>query len=95
MRDDRSTDTATRRNVLRGGLTAVAATAAAVLVTTQRAEAKIQPKAVHYVDETPKPAQNCANCVNYVEPKGCKIVEGEVLPNGWCQVWAAAPKKPA
>jgi hypothetical protein len=35
--------------------------------------------------------QKCANCTNFIaESKTCKVVEGEVSPEGWCILWSAA-----
>lgn len=41
--------------------------------------------------ETPQGDQKCANCANFIaDSKTCKVVEGEVSPQGWCIMWAAA-----
>jgi len=37
----------------------------------------------------PKGDQRCANCLHFIpESNTCKLVEGQVSPEGWCIVWA-------
>ena len=60
--------------------------------TTSQALAKAKQKAVRYQDK-PKKGRNCHGCRHFQEPKGCKLVEGEISPNGWCTVWAKAKTK--
>ncbi|MBV8593997.1 MAG: high-potential iron-sulfur protein, partial [Caulobacteraceae bacterium] len=38
---------------------------------------------------TPKGAQRCDNCSQFDAPTGCKIVDGEVSPAGWCLLYVA------
>lgn len=39
---------------------------------------------------TPKGNQECAKCLHFVAADNtCKVVEGKVSPQGWCQLWAA------
>ena len=89
MREDQEPTRArgTRRGLLRGSLAAAAAVAS-VAIASREAEAKVQPKAVQYVENSTKPNQNCANCSNFVAPNQCKVVEGDVVATGWCLVWA-------
>jgi hypothetical protein len=48
----------------------------------KKAQAKYQ--------DTPKGNQNCAKCLHFVAAdNSCKVVEGKVSPEGWCQLWAA------
>lgn len=41
--------------------------------------------------DTPEGDKNCANCVQFVAPNGCKLFPGdtEVSPKGYCVAWAA------
>jgi hypothetical protein len=83
-----------RRSVLRN--IALTAGGAAVLGTTMRgnraaAQAKVAQKAVGYQD-TPKGAQRCDNCTQFLSPAACKTVEGDIAPAGWCKIYV---KKPA
>ena len=39
----------------------------------------------------PKGDQKCGNCVNFIAGSNtCKVVEGQVSPNGWCMLWVKA-----
>ena len=31
----------------------------------------------------------CEACFNFQAPNGCKFVEGEISPRGWCKLFAA------
>ncbi len=77
-----------RRVVLRGAL--VAAGAVPVLLSTvTSASAKVKQEQVHYQLE-PKGDQQCSKCANFEAPGSCKLVEGTINPNGWCQLFKAA-----
>ena len=46
-------------------------------------------KAQAQYQDTPKGDQNCANCTFFIADNNtCKVVEGEVSPNGWSALWA-------
>jgi High potential iron-sulfur protein len=55
------------------------------------AQTKVAQKVVAYQDK-PHDGQSCGNCLQFEPPNACKVVEGVISPNGWCQIWA---KKPA
>jgi hypothetical protein len=40
--------------------------------------------------DSPKDIQMCATCTLFVAPHSCKVVEGDVSPNGWCRAYAMA-----
>jgi hypothetical protein len=50
---------------------------------------KMSKQAAQYQD-TPKGIAMCATCSLFLEPRSCKVVEGDVSPNGWCNVYAMA-----
>ncbi|HET7833440.1 MAG TPA: high-potential iron-sulfur protein [Gallionella sp.] len=91
----------TRRQMLKLGGAALAAipvlaftsgTAAAATNAAMRASMKYQDK--------PNGEKSCASCLQYVPGKdaasgGCKLFAGdtEVAATGFCNAWAAAPKK--
>jgi len=81
-----------RRSILRN----LALTAAAMLGTTASgiraavAQTKVSQKLVGYQD-TPKGTQRCDNCMYFVAPSSCKVVEGTIEPTGWCQLYAKNP----
>jgi hypothetical protein len=76
-----------RRTVLRGALAA-----GCVLCLPQASHAqsgKVSKAQAKYQDK-PKGDQNCAKCLHFVAADStCKVVEGKVSPQGWCQLWAA------
>jgi len=39
---------------------------------------------------TPNGIYSCATCRLFVTPNACKVVEGEVSPDGWCKAYAMA-----
>jgi hypothetical protein len=49
--------------------------------------AKISQAQAQY-QNMPKGDQNCANCMHFVSPDSCKLVEGKISPEGWCMLWA-------
>jgi hypothetical protein len=49
-----------------------------------RALEHVTKEAARYQD-TPNGIQMCANCSLFVEPSSCKLVEGDISPNGWCK----------
>lgn len=72
-----------RRTTLHLGIAILAGSTAAP------AMAKATQKGVQYVAESKKPNQSCANCKNLLPPNMCNLVDGEVVPAGWCLIWAA------
>ncbi len=79
---------ASRRNLLRGGLTILAGTVLATGVAhAQDADSKVDQSAVQY-QLTPKDGAKCSTCVNFVAPNACKVVAGTISPNGWCVAYA-------
>lgn len=55
--------------------------------TAPGASAKVSQASVKYQTE-PKGDQKCGNCMHFVAPNACKLVEGDISPNGWCVIWA-------
>jgi hypothetical protein len=51
-----------------------------------RAQAKAAQNAVSYQDK-PKGAQRCDGCSSFLPPNACKMVEGEISPQGWCSLF--------
>lgn len=46
-------------------------------------------KAQAQYQNTPKGDQKCSNCTFFIADNNtCKVVEGEVSPNGWSALWA-------
>ncbi len=82
MRNDNGTS---RRDMLRMGVMIVAGVAVA---SGARAEdEKIAQELVQY-QNMPKDGQKCNMCAQWVEPNACKIVAGNINPNGYCVAYA-------
>lgn len=52
------------------------------------AQQKVNKADAQYHD-TPKGQQRCAICLQFEPPNSCKLVEGKISPQGWCQFFAA------
>jgi hypothetical protein len=83
-----------RRALLgRGGLAITALVAAGTPSRTAADEEikeadKIKQTEAHY-QRYPKGPQRCQICLQYLPPDKCKIVQGLIIPQGWCQFFAA------
>lgn len=52
--------------------------------------AKMSQEGAQYQTE-PLDGRKCANCANFIaESNSCKVVEGEISPEGWCILWTQA-----
>ncbi|HEX7970978.1 MAG TPA: high-potential iron-sulfur protein [Thiobacillus sp.] len=79
-----------RRTLLRA---AVVAGCVLCLPEAGRAQSGKVSKAQAKYQDNPKGNQSCAQCMNFVAADNtCKVVEGKVSPQGWCQLFVA--KKP-
>ncbi len=54
-----------------------------------RAQQKISKELAQYQD-SPKDGHKCSECSFFVQPNSCKAVDGEISPDGWCQLWNQA-----
>ncbi len=78
----------TRRSVLKSGaLMFGAAFASALSTQAVLAQQKASKQAMKYQDK-PNGDQRCGNCMQFVAPNQCKVVEGTISPNGYCIAWA-------
>ena len=79
----------TRRSALQRVALLAGASLTANLMQSSVAQAqqKATKDAVKYQDK-PKGDQQCSNCLQFVAPGSCKIVEGAVSPTGYCIAWA-------
>lgn len=56
----------------------------------QAAAKKMSQVAARYQAQ-PKGDRSCSNCTNFIaESKSCKLVEGSISPEGWCNLWSKA-----
>ena len=47
------------------------------------------PKDQAEYQEQPKGEQRCADCTHFIsDSRRCRIVAGEISPDGWCRLWA-------
>jgi hypothetical protein len=74
-----------RRRVLAGG---AAVLAGAVAARRARADEKLAQDIVQYRATPGDDGSKCIACVNFEAPNGCKIVAGNINPNGWCVAFA-------
>ncbi len=58
----------------------IAPTQASEKMTRQQAE----------YQDTPNGIYSCAMCTLFEKPNTCKVVAGEVSPDGWCKAFALA-----
>jgi hypothetical protein len=85
-----------RRCLLLAAGAAVGAATAVSNDPTTAAELKISAAAVGYQDH-PNGDKQCSECVHFLPPSSCKIVEGTISPHGYCRIFAprqsaAAPR---
>jgi hypothetical protein len=77
-----------RRVVLASAAFSLGAATAATVVSQTAAQQKLSQADAKY-QTTPKGDQRCDGCVNFQPPNACKFVQGDISPNGWCQLFAA------
>jgi hypothetical protein len=52
------------------------------------ATTKVAPATVQYQTQ-PKGEQKCSGCLHFIaESNTCKLVDGQISPEGWCSLWA-------
>lgn len=52
------------------------------------AQQKASKDAAEYQDQ-PKDGDKCSECRFFQEPASCELVEGEISPDGWCNLFVA------
>ncbi len=75
-----------RRAALSGAAAALGSAAIATMVSQAAAQQKISQADATY-QGTPKGGLHCDGCANFQAPNACKFVQGNVSPNGWCQLF--------
>jgi hypothetical protein len=50
------------------------------------AQQKVSQELAKY-QATPKDKQRCDGCASFQAPNACKVVEGDISPSGWCQLF--------
>lgn len=78
-----------RRSLLGTGLALAGGMVGALGGTrSSSAEAKLPQNQVSY-QASPKNGKRCADCVNYQGENTCRVVAGDISPEGWCRLWNA------
>ncbi len=76
-----------RRKFLRGAL---AISLTPLLLSNQallaQGGSKQDKSEVQYQD-SPKNGQKCSQCRWFQQPDGCKVVNGKISPEGWCNLY--------
>lgn len=76
-------DALSRRTVLGGaamvGVGAVCLMSTGAAAKTSQSDAKYQDK--------PQGSSKCGSCSQFVSPDSCKLVDGKISENGWCQLY--------
>ena len=49
------------------------------------------PKVLALYQDSPNEGRRCAGCTRFLEPNACRIVAGEISPDGWCRYYEAGP----
>ena len=81
-----------RRKILLSLFWTVALANAATLLDGNhgaRAQQKVSKELAQYQD-SPKDNHKCSECGFFVQPNACKAVDGDISPDGWCQLWNQA-----
>jgi len=78
-----------RRRWIRVALRGVAAGLTVGVVARTAAQEKMTRQEADYQD-SPKDIRMCATCTLFLPPKSCKVVDGEISPNGWCKLFVLA-----
>jgi hypothetical protein len=77
-----------RRVALTTAALSLGTAASATIVSRARAQTKLsQPDAKYQT--MPNGGRRCEGCANFQPPNGCKFVQGDISPNGWCQLFVA------
>lgn len=77
-----------RRALLAAGLAAASRLRPAVAEQEVREGDKISQADAQY-QRRPKGEQRCGICLQFLPPNRCRIVQGQIVPQGWCQYFAA------
>jgi hypothetical protein len=80
---------ARRRRFLRGAVAVFASALTRGAISRAQGQQKMSKQEAEYQD-SPKDIRMCATCTLFEPPRSCKVVEGDVSPNGWCKAFALA-----
>jgi hypothetical protein len=73
-----------RRSLLKSAVVLTGAACSGLLAHRQAlAQGKASKEAMKYQDH-PNGDKKCSECMQFVAPNSCKVVEGVISPNGYC-----------
>ena len=76
-----------RRVVMRSALAVGCSLWMPIALSATATGEKVPQASVQYQPK-PKGDQKCASCMNFIAGSStCKLVEGQVSPQGWCSLW--------
>jgi len=81
-----------RRSVLKRAVLLAGAGLTASMLPSRAAYAqqKASKAAMKYQDK-PEGDKKCSDCLQFVAPDSCKVVEGTISPNGYCLAYVKKP----
>jgi len=79
-----------RRLVLKSTVVLAGGACAGALASRTMAQQKASKDAMKYQDK-PNGQQQCSNCLQFIAPDSCKVVDGKISPNGYCIAWVKKP----
>ncbi len=85
-RDDENEVALSRRRILGLALTTLGSLFV-MIANAPQAVAKMAQKAAGY-QTTAKNGQSCATCALFKAPSSCTLVDGTIVPDGWCRFYA-------
>ena len=77
------------RRLLLGSVLALAARLTPAWAEDEVPEADKIPQKDALYQTHPKGPQRCQICLQFNPPNACKIVQGQITPQSWCQYFAA------
>ncbi|WP_291524154.1 iron oxidase [Acidithiobacillus sp.] len=77
----------TRRDALKNIAVVVGAVATTTMMGAGVADAGTMTKTSVQYQDTPKGKDRCSVCANFIAPHSCKVVAGNISPNGWCMAF--------
>ena len=78
-----------KRNFVRLAFAGLAGAVLRPRCSLAQGPAKMTKAQAEYQD-APKGIQMCSTCSLFEEPRACKVVDGDISPNGWCKSYAMA-----
>lgn len=86
--DDKCCERISRRSLLTGTAVALGVAASGAAATSALAQQKIKQADAKYQDH-PNGNRKCDGCIQFQAPNACKLIDGTISPNGWCQFFGA------